>query len=67
MMLAATPDIQVTWSPRGLGVLLYHLVTNDFPVTAKTLEELRDAHADGTRKRLRDVRPDLPTSSTTRG
>lgn len=46
----------------SLGVLLYHLVTNDFPVTASTLDELRAAHASGTPKRLRDVRPDLPAS-----
>jgi eukaryotic-like serine/threonine-protein kinase len=46
----------------SLGVLLYRLVTNDFPVSARTLEELERAHATGERRRLRDVRPDLPAT-----
>ena len=40
----------------GLGVLLFYLVTQQFPVTAATLDGLREAHAKGTRLRLRDVR-----------
>jgi serine/threonine protein kinase/tetratricopeptide (TPR) repeat protein len=44
----------------SLGVLLYHLVTNTYPVRASSLEELKAAHAAGTRQRLTDVRPDLP-------
>jgi len=43
----------------SLGVLLYHLVTTTYPVNAASLEELRWAHAGGTRTRLADVRPDL--------
>lgn len=44
----------------ALGVLLFHLVTGDFPVRARGLRDLRAAHTEGRRKRLRDLRPDLP-------
>ncbi|HEY8549131.1 MAG TPA: protein kinase [Vicinamibacterales bacterium] len=44
----------------SLGVLLYHLVTNAYPVKASTLEELRLVHRQGRRRRLTDARPDLP-------
>jgi tetratricopeptide (TPR) repeat protein len=44
----------------GLGVLLFHLVTGTYPYAARTLLELRDAHQSGRRKRLHDLRPDLP-------
>jgi TolB-like protein/Tfp pilus assembly protein PilF len=43
----------------SLGVLLYHLVTNDFPVKAATLRELRAAHERGEAMSLQDARPDL--------
>lgn len=46
----------------ALGVLLYFAVSGGFPVTGRTLQELRRAHADGARARLRDVRPDLPAA-----
>jgi serine/threonine-protein kinase len=46
----------------SLGVLLFKLVTRELPVTADNLEELRQAHGSGRRRRLRDVRPDLPSS-----
>jgi len=46
----------------SLGVLLYRLVTNDFPVYAATLDGLRAAHASGHGRLLRDVRPDLPSA-----
>ncbi len=42
----------------SLGVLLYHLVTNDYPVRARSLDELRAAHDEGRRVRLHDARPD---------
>jgi hypothetical protein len=42
------------------GVLLYHLVTGDFPVPGASIDELVEAHRRGDRRRLRDVRPDLP-------
>ena len=44
----------------GLGVLLYHLVSNDFPVRATSIAELRLAHTRGDAARLQDLRPDLP-------
>ena len=46
----------------GLGVLLYHLVTNQYPVEGRTRAEVETAHARGVRSRLRDVRPDLPVA-----
>lgn len=46
----------------SLGVLLYRLVTNDFPVFALTMEALQHAHATGSRRRLRNVRPELPAT-----
>ncbi|HEY8548563.1 MAG TPA: protein kinase [Vicinamibacterales bacterium] len=44
----------------SIGVLLYHLVTQEFPVRASTVEELKEAHRAGRVHRLQDVRPDLP-------
>lgn len=44
----------------SLGVLLYYVVSGRFPVSGRTLDQVRDAHAQGTRVRLRDARPDLP-------
>jgi len=47
----------------SLGVLLYHLVTNDYPIRARSLDELRVAHGENRRVRLHDARPDsLPDS-----
>jgi TolB-like protein len=44
----------------SLGVLLYRLVTCDYPVHGRTRDEVRAAHEGGKRQRLRDARPDLP-------
>ena len=44
----------------SLGVLLFFLVTGKYPVGAASIEQLKRAHAQGQRKLLRDVRPDLP-------
>jgi protein kinase-like protein len=44
------------------GVLLFHLVTQEFPVNGATIDALADAHRRGDRRRLRDARPDLPDS-----
>jgi tetratricopeptide (TPR) repeat protein len=44
----------------ALGILLYHLVTGKYPVDARTLDDVRQAHAHGGSVRLRDRRPDLP-------
>jgi serine/threonine-protein kinase len=42
------------------GVLLFHLVTGEFPVKAVGRAELVDAHGHGRRSRLPDLRADLP-------
>jgi serine/threonine protein kinase/tetratricopeptide (TPR) repeat protein len=60
-VLAGAPATPVS-DLYSLGVLLYRLVTNEYPVAAQTLEELERAHATGSRRRLRDVRPDLPAT-----
>jgi serine/threonine protein kinase len=44
----------------SLGVLLFHLVSNDYPVYATSRADFIEAHKTGARKRLRDIRPDLP-------
>ena len=45
----------------SLGVLLYHLVTNAYPVEGRTRDDVENAHQQRVRSRLRDVRPDLPS------
>jgi Tol biopolymer transport system component len=44
----------------SVGVLLYHLLTSDFPVTGRTLDDVRAAHARGARTPLHARRPDVP-------
>jgi eukaryotic-like serine/threonine-protein kinase len=44
----------------SLGVLLFHLVTCDYPVQKASVEELREAHRRGHVRRLDDLRPSLP-------
>ncbi len=46
----------------SLGVLLYRMVTREFPVAGADRTEIDRAHREGRVKRLRDARPDLPTS-----
>ena len=46
----------------SLGVLLFFLLAGGFPVQGKTVAELRQAHAQGQRRRIRDMRPDVPDS-----
>jgi len=43
----------------SLGVLLFYLLTASLPVTGSDIADLRAAHHTGTRRRLRDLRPDL--------
>lgn len=45
----------------SLGVLLYRMVTGEYPVPARTLGELMEKHARGESVPLRDARPDLPS------
>jgi serine/threonine-protein kinase len=44
----------------SVGVLLFFLASGEYPVSGKSLGEIRAAHAEGRRRHLRDVRPDLP-------
>ena len=44
----------------SVGVLLFFLVTGAFPVEGSSLSELAQAHAAGRRRRLQDMRSDLP-------
>lgn len=46
----------------SLGVLLYYLVTGQFPVRGASLADIRRAHEQGEVRLLRDVRPGLPES-----
>jgi serine/threonine-protein kinase len=46
----------------AVGVLLYYLVTGDFPVRAPSIPALIEAHKRGERTHLRDGRPDLPNA-----
>ncbi len=44
----------------SVGVLLYYLVTGQYPVEGKTLDQIIQAHVRGRRKPLAERRPDLP-------
>ena len=44
----------------SLGALLFHLATGSYPIRGRTIREIREAHVVGTRRLLRDARPDLP-------
>ena len=44
----------------AVGVLLFHLVTREYPATATTRDELAHIHKSGGVRLLRDVRPGLP-------
>jgi serine/threonine-protein kinase len=46
----------------SLGVLLFFLVTGEFPILATSLGDLKHAHAGNRKRFLRDIRPDLPSS-----
>jgi serine/threonine-protein kinase len=45
----------------SLGVLLFRLSTGEYPVFGETMAAVRLAHARSQRRRLRDLRPDLPS------
>jgi serine/threonine protein kinase/Flp pilus assembly protein TadD len=44
----------------AVGVLLFHLLTAQYPVAGSDVRDLLAAHAAGRRQTLLDVRPDLP-------
>ena len=44
----------------AIGVLLFHLLTGRYPVTARAIDELKRAHAGEARVDLRTLRPDVP-------
>jgi len=44
----------------ALGVLLYYLVTGGYPVPARSIDELKEAHARGRQRPLLVARPGLP-------
>lgn len=44
----------------SLGVLLFFLLSGGLPVDGQTMDDVRAAHVKGARKRLRDLRPDVP-------
>jgi eukaryotic-like serine/threonine-protein kinase len=46
----------------AVGVLLYRLVTSDFPIHAQSIGDVRRAHRSAALRSLRDVRPDLPAA-----
>jgi serine/threonine-protein kinase len=55
---ANTPTVQA--DIYSVGVLLYHLVTGEFPRNGASLTDLRNAHRSGPVRSLREVRPNLP-------
>jgi|SoiMethySBSTD1v2_1073268.scaffolds.fasta_scaffold18669_6 hypothetical protein len=46
----------------SVGVLLYHLVTAKYPVTGRTLKEIKTAHMFGNREPISHRRTDLPAA-----
>lgn len=44
----------------ALGVILFLLATGEYPIEAKEVAALREAHRTGARRRLAVLRPDLP-------
>jgi eukaryotic-like serine/threonine-protein kinase len=52
----ATPASEVY----SLGILLFFLLTSRLPVEGATAADMKRAHAGGHRRRLRDLRPDVP-------
>lgn len=47
----------------SVGVLLYHLLTGEMPVSGSTPAEIRRAHTERHVRPLHDVRPEMPTAA----
>ena len=66
--LYMAPEVLAGESPSAIsdvysvGVLLYHLVTGEYPVEGKTLDGIRAAHMQGRRRLLSERRPELPVT-----
>ena len=58
LFAGARPSVQT--DIYSVGMLLFRLLTDSHAVEAGTIRELKDAHKGGRRRRLRDVRPDVP-------
>lgn len=58
-LLAGQPA-SVSSDVYAVGVLLYYLVTGEYPVDGKSVDELKLAHMQGRRRPLRERRIDLP-------
>ena len=62
------PEVLAGESPSAIsdvysvGVLLYHLVTGEYPVEGQTLDGIRAAHMQGRRRLLSERRPELPVT-----
>lgn len=63
LLLGAVPDARADLY--SLAVLLFRMVTGEYPVAADSLDALRAAHATGARRSLRTARPDLHTGFVT--
>jgi TolB-like protein/Tfp pilus assembly protein PilF len=63
--LYVAPDVLAGRAPSvqsdiySLGVLLFHLATNSYPVRGRTIREVREAHERGERIGIRNLRSDL--------
>lgn len=44
----------------SIGVLLFYLMTGRYPVSGRTVSDVRSAHRDGVRMMARDALPDIP-------
>ncbi len=46
----------------SVGVLLFYLVTGEFPIKGESMHDLEEAHREGRLRGLRDVRDDVPAA-----